>query len=83
MAFVYVEQFLLKEPLKNGKRTSAGFPSLISEFFTFRNLIPITIKFGAIEKLLASRKGTKYPVTNTALNSAKIYDVILNKFENV
>lgn len=76
MAFLYVEQFLLKEPLENGIRTCAGFPSLFPKFFTFRNLIPITIKVEAIEKLLASRKGTKYPVSNTALDSAKIYDVI-------
>lgn len=76
MAFLYVEQFLLKEPLKNVERTCAGFPSLFPEFFTFRNLIHTTIKVGAIEKLLASRKCTKYPVSNTALNSAKIYDVI-------
>lgn len=76
MAFLYVEQFLLREPLKNGERTSAGFPSLFSKFFKFRNLIPISIKVGAIEKLLAPRKGTKYPVRNTALNSAKIYDII-------
>lgn len=76
MAFLYVEQFLLKEPLKNGKRIVRGFPVYFSEFFTFRNLIPVTVKVGAIKKLLASRKGTKYTVSNIALNSAKIYDVI-------